>query len=47
MLLLPIVRFWSAYLMNSKDKVVIAPISWLLDRDDIIVSNRIKINTKD
>lgn len=39
--------FWSAYLNDKKDKIVVAPTPWLLGRDDIICEDWIKINIGD
>lgn len=39
--------FWSAYLNDKKDSIVIAPTPWLLGSDDIICEHWIKINTEE
>ncbi len=38
--------WWAAWLGEHKDKIVIAPTPWLLEKDDIICDNWIKINRK-
>ncbi|EMZ38362.1 alpha-1,2-fucosyltransferase [Helicobacter bilis] len=38
--------FWSAYLNNDANNIVIAPTPWLLDNDNIICDDWIKISSK-
>ncbi|TLE10452.1 alpha-1,2-fucosyltransferase [Helicobacter bilis] len=38
--------FWSAYLNNDANNIVIAPTPWLLDNDNIVCDDWIKISSK-
>ncbi|WP_104718319.1 alpha-1,2-fucosyltransferase [Helicobacter trogontum] len=38
--------FWSAYLNDETDNIIIAPTPWLLDNDNIICDDWIKISSK-